>query len=144
MLRTICLSHPARSLLYNFYFKDNLTDGAGFFSYQSSLMGVIRIQQEQAARSEYQVKQSLSGHLLPVSFRIIIPFFHIGQKVIVDALPSFKNQMHIVKFPMTFFMWMGEKLAGEFARRDERPGREGHAGRGAAPIRVPADRRAHV
>lgn len=102
MLRTIRLSHPARSLLYNFYFKDNLTDGAGFFSYQSSLMGVIRIQQEQAARSEYQVKQSLAGHLLPVSFRIIIPFFHIGQKVIVDALPSFKNQMHIVKFPMTF------------------------------------------
>ena len=36
------------------------------------------------------------------------------------------------------FMWMGEKLAGEFARRDERPGREGHAGHGAAPIRVPA------
>lgn len=36
------------------------------------------------------------------------------------------------------FMWMGEKLAGEFARRDERPGREGHMGRGAAPIRVPA------
>ena len=102
MLRTIRLSHPARSLLYNFYFKDNLTDGAGFFSYQSSLMGVIRIQQEQAARSEYQVKQSLTGHLLPVSFRIIITFFHIGQKVIVDALPSFKNQMHIIKFPMTF------------------------------------------
>ena len=81
MLRTIRLSHPARSLLYNFHFKTTLRMGPASSAISPVLWASLGSSKSRLPGSKYQVKQSWAGHLLPVSFCIIIPFFHIGQKL---------------------------------------------------------------